>query len=928
MKLNRSAILSSLRALVVGSVLVAAPAWADRAESDKYLGEARKQLEKGDYRSAIIQLKNAVRADGNNLEARRALGTAQLAVGDLLSAEKELGIYVEKAPEDSAAIVPYGEALLQLRRYDDVIARVQPKGRAKEIEAHVLALRGHALAATGRSEQATQAFDQSLQLQPTVRAHLGYAALLRRSQGLAPAEAEVDKALAIDPKSPEAALAKAEIRRDAGDFDGALALANQALTSPRLEVPAKLLRIALFIRQGKDASASEDVKSVLAKIKDQPLATYYKALLAARANDLDGAQQALQSLSPEFVDNYAPALFLSGMTAYSKGQLDVAEGRLRSYVNKLPSSVPARKVLGAIYLRKGDPGKALAVLEPGLKDAPNDARLLTLLGTASERLGKSSEAVAYFERATEQSPDDQALQTQLALGKLRTGQTEEAIQALEGVVDKDPTATRATSALLAAHIRGGAFDKAMAEVADLRKRTPDAPLPDYYEGAILVAQRDLAAGRKAFEAALKKDPKFHAARFALARVDVAEGKRDQAMSQIAKVLEAEPGNQRAVVEMAELQATDGKLDAAIATLDKARRADPNAVNVRLRLVDAYLAKKEGERALVVARETATLTGGNPQSLDALGRAQSAVGDKASAVGTYRQLVAQLPQSGAALQRLAGALLLNNDVAGAKQALLQAARVDPTFAPAQQDYVRLAARDGAEAAIAAAKELKENSPSSAVAPVLLGESYMQAKKFGDAVAVFRQIRTEKPSSGVLVREAEALSADRKAAEARGLLEGWLKDKPEDHAVRLALAGQYLQVNDEPSAIKQYEAVLAAAPNNVLALNNLAWSLRERDGARALTLAARAAELAPNAAEVLDTYGWLLVLRNEHGKAIEPLQKAASVPNAPAAVRYHLASALAGAGRNDEARKTLDELLAANAPFDERADAEALRRKLAN
>lgn len=929
MKLERSAIVLSLRALVVGCALIGAPAWADRAESDKYLSEGRKQIEKGDFRSAIIQLKNAVRADPNNLEARRALGMAQLAIGDLLSAEKELGIYVEKAPDDAPAIVPYGEVLLQLRRYDDVIARLEPKSRAKDIEAQVLALRGHALAATGRAEQATQAFDESLKLQPTVRAHLGYAIMLRRTQGLERAGAEVDKALEVDPKSPEAALAKAEILRDTGKVDEAMKFADQALASPRLEMQARLLRIPLFIRQGKDDSATADVNAVLGKVKDQPLATYFKALLAARTNNFDATQQILQGLSPEFIDNYPPALFLSGMTAYSKGQLDVAEGRLRSYLNKIPSNVPARKILGSIYLRRGDATKAMAILEPALNSAPNDARLLGLLGTASERLGKTNEAVAYFERATEQEPDNAGLQTQLALGKLRTGQTDEAIEALEDVVDKNPTAVRATSALLAAHIRSGAYDKAMAEVADLRKRSPNAPLPDYYEGAVLVAKRDLAGGRQAFEAALKKDPKFHAARFALARVNVAEGDRPKAMAQIAKVLEAEPGNERAILDMSELQAQAGKLDDAIATLDKARRADPKTVSVRLRLVDAYLAKKEGERALVVARETATLTGGTPPALDALGRAQSAVGDKASAIGTYRQIVAQLPQSGAALQRLAGALLLNDDAAGAKQALLQAARVDPTFAPAQQDYVRLAARGGgADAAIAAAKELKENSPSSAVAPVLLGESYVQAKKYGEAVAVFRQIRTDKPSNAILIREAEALSADKKGGEARALLEGWVKDNPGDQPVRLALAGLHLQAKNEPAAIAQYEAVLAAAPNNVLALNNLAWSLRETDGARALTLAARAAELAPNAAEVLDTYGWLLVLRNEPVKAVEPLQKAASVPNAPAAVRYHLAAALAGAGRNDEARRALDELLAASAPFDERADAEALRRKLAN
>jgi putative PEP-CTERM system TPR-repeat lipoprotein len=330
---------------------------------------------------------------------------------------------------------------------------------------------------------------------------------------------------------------------------------------------------------------------------------------------------------------------------------------------------------------------------------------------------------------------------------------------------------------------------------------------------------------------------------------------------------------------------------------------------------------------VVAREVANLTGGTPEALDALGRVQTAIGDKASAIGTYRQIVAQLPQSGAALQRLAGALLLNNDAAGAKQALLQAARVDPAFAPAQQDYVRLAARDGgADAAIAAAKELRDNAPTSTVAPVLLGESYMQARKYTDAAAVFQQIRTAKPSVPILVREAEALRADKKDAQARGLLEGWVKEKPDDQAGRLALATFYLQTKDEKAAIAEYEHVLTKAPNNLLALNNLAWTLRDRDPARAIALATQAVGIAPNAAEVLDTYGWLLVKQNEAAKAVDPLRKAASVQNASPAVRYHLAAALAASGGAEEAKRILDEVLASDAAFDERGEADALRQKI--
>jgi len=126
--------------LSLGFLGLAVPAQADRKESDQYVEDGRRLLEKGDVRSAVIKLKNAVSADTTNLNARLALGLAQLKAGDLLSAEKELGIYVERADDDSNGILPYGEALLQLRRFKEVVDKLTAKNRAKAIEAEVAAM--------------------------------------------------------------------------------------------------------------------------------------------------------------------------------------------------------------------------------------------------------------------------------------------------------------------------------------------------------------------------------------------------------------------------------------------------------------------------------------------------------------------------------------------------------------------------------------------------------------------------------------------------------------------------------------------------------------------------------------------------------------------------------------------------------------------
>ena len=60
--------------------------------------------------------------------------------------------------------------------------------------------------------------------------------------------------------------------------------------------------------------------------------------------------------------------------------------------------------------------------------------------------------------------------------------------------------------------------------------------------------------------------------------------------------------------------------------------------------------------------------------------------------------------------------------------------------------------------------------------------------------------------------------------------------------------------------------------MLALNNLAWLYFETKDARAIDTAKRAVALAPNAAEVLDTYGWILVQTGNKAEGIRWLEKA--------------------------------------------------------
>jgi len=158
--------------------------------------------------------------------------------------------------------------------------------------------------------------------------------------------------------------------------------------------------------------------------------------------------------------------------------------------------------------------------------------------------------------------------------------------------------------------------------------------------------------------------------------------------------------------------------------------------------------------------------------------------------------------------------------------------------------------------------------------------------------------------------------------------WLARNPGDLAVASLLGVQYIQMNRLDEARKTFERMLESAPDNVAALNNLAWvEARQGDPDQALKHARRAAELAPEDGAVKDTLGVVHLARGEVALALAVLREAAKALPDNAEIQFHLAQALARSGERDEARRILSRVLATQeGAFAQRQEAEALLRQL--
>jgi tetratricopeptide (TPR) repeat protein len=129
-----------------------------------------------------------------------------------------------------------------------------------------------------------------------------------------------------------------------------------------------------------------------------------------------------------------------------------------------------------------------------------------------------------------------------------------------------------------------------------------------------------------------------------------------------------------------------------------------------------------------------------------------------------------------------------------------------------------------------------------------------------------------------------------------------------AMLLQITGRF----EESAAL--YQKILALQPDNVIAINNLAWILCEEQGKfeQALELAHRGLKIVPDYVDLIDTRGVVYYQLGKFDRAVQDFTRCLKLyPDgvSPAAASHlHLGRALAKLGQKSEAvenlRKALD------------------------
>lgn len=864
---------------------------------------AKAQLEKKDYKAAVIQLKGALQKNANSGEARYLLGRALLESGDPVAAAVELQKAADLKYTIALVLPALARAQLAQNEYDKVIDSyakfVLPDARA---QADLLTSVATAHARKGNREAANATLAQAQAAAPDLAAaRLLQARLLADAKDLAGAQRVLDEALAQDPKLAEAWQLKGDIQLFAQqDRKAAIESYRKAVEIKPDQATAHVGVIEMLLADRDVAGAKLQADAMKKALPNHPQTIYFQGVIAYLQKDFATARTLSQQLVQAAPTN-ALALQLAGSVEYQLRSMSQAETYLSKAVQLAPSLSLARLLLAQTQLRTGQPGRALETLAPALEQPNVSADVLAVAAEAHLHNGDAKKSEELYTAAMKARPDDTRIRTARALGQLRQGGGDSAMADLQHLADLDQ-GIAPNMALISAHLRKGELDKALSAIAALEKKQPDKPIAANLRGRVLVLKKDQTGARAAFEQALKIDKKYYPAVASLAALDLVEKKPEDARKRFDAFLKEEPKSVAALTGLAGLLLRTGAPSAEVTdALARAVKADPTAVQPRLRLIEHQLNQRDLKAALSAAQDGVAALPNDGDIMQALGRVQLAQGEVQQAVTTLNKLIAIKPDSPQAHMALGEAYLARKDDTEADKAFRKALALRADLLPAQRALIGIAVSNRKHAdALVLAKQIQEQRPKDGVGQMIEGDIERSRKSWDAAAAAYRASLQKLKSPEVAVRLHTLLLEAGKAPDADRFAAGWEKENPKDVVFLFHRADMALHQRDLALAETRYRAVTALQPNNALALNNIAWLMVTQNKPGALEYAQKANELLPNQPALLDTLASALGAEKKVKEALEMQKKAVALAPQDNGLRLNLAKLLVASGDKAQAR----------------------------
>jgi putative PEP-CTERM system TPR-repeat lipoprotein len=540
------------------------------------------ELRLGKSEDAVIHLQEALDKMPNDLNSSVLLMRLKADKGDRTGAEQVLRNAIASAPNSPEPLLALGRLYLAMGRMPAAEQQFRLALKINPKFGPALLDLGMSQIHSGKKEQAEQTFRQ-LAAFPD-KAYRPVHAIFLLDQG-----------------NSDAAIA--EFARLSNEAPADLAARNRLITS--------------YLVAGRQPEAEKVLAAALKKNAKDGDALLQRSEIFISAGKYTEAQNDL-NLVLRYHSDSGEAHALLARIHQARGAVLSQRQELSEALRLSPGSLSVRLELAHLLLVSQGATAALDVLDRAFESQKRTTSFLVLHNWAILALGRTEEARKGIDQglAVARSPE---FLLQDASVKIAQKKYSAARASLEETLKREPESVSALMALSRLYGIQGQDATGLQRVREYASQRPQSAPVQYYLGNLLLKHGNPADARKAYAAAKAANPALQEANLAMARLDITEGKYDDARQSLKSLLAAKPKDSGVWMHIGWLESNQKNNAQAIEAFRKVLDIDPKnvvAMNNMAYLLASYA--NQPDEALKYAQQAKELSPDEPGIDDTIG----------------------------------------------------------------------------------------------------------------------------------------------------------------------------------------------------------------------------------------------------------------------------------------------------------------------
>jgi tetratricopeptide (TPR) repeat protein len=707
----------------------------------RYLESGNKYFDKGRYKEASIQYRNALKRDPKYGPAYYKLALVSLKAGDVPAAVSAFHRAIELIPVDQPdhwdSKVKLSEVYLAVARGEKQYMDEVDKYTKDLLKRDPNSYDGHRLVGDLSYVRALAAYKSK-----PPRVEEG-AAMLDM------ATAEYIKADSLKPGQLLVWMQLARAHAAKSNFPSAEGYYRRVIEKDKTFQSAYSELYRLFLFQNKPADAEQVLRLGFA---NNPKQYAFLELLAAQYYAMQRRDDMVSILNQikSHAKDYDRAYLSVGDFYLRMGDGDSA---IREYKEGMAKDTGKKatyqKRLIEVLMRQGKRSEAAEINSQILKESPSDNDARGLAATFLLDKGDVAKALAELQDVVTRKPDNPVSRYNLGRAHAARGEYEQARQQFQKAIELRPDYILARLALAELQVGHGDYEaagKTAEAVLTIDKGSVNARL---IQSAALMGQKKFGEARALLDAMLKVNPGSPDVMFQLGVVDLAQGKYKDAEDGFRRAYQLNPANARGLMGIVETLLAQNKTDEAVKTLQAESAKTPTRLDLQLALGNTAVRAGKFDLALQTYTGLLSRVDKGPAQGNLylrIGETCRRKGDANGAVQALQKARETLPDNIVVLSTLALVL----DGAGrkpeAKQVYEATIKLDPNNPVALNNLAFLLAETGGDLdlALTNAQRAKQLQPSLFEISDTLGWIYLKKNLADNAIEIFKDLVAKEPN----------------------------------------------------------------------------------------------------------------------------------------------------------------------------------------